>query len=375
MNVCFLLTHVPNPRMNKRIGVFRQFAETKVICTRRASQNIWEPMQDVEHIIYDIDLPSAKQILKRYAVSREFQKKAIAKLKELQPNVIYSEGLDSLIIAGKYRKKNPVRVFFEVADLRENYIVRPKRMLDRLITAALLRREKRAFQNVDFLVVTSPKFYDLHYRELIPKERMLYIPNAPNSTVFADYRKKDSGPFTIGFIGGIRYLTQMEMLVDAANEVGAAVLFAGAGGTTAEYEEIKAYCRGMDNVTFSGRYDYEIEIASLYGRVDCVYAVYDADNPNVRIALPNKLYESIWCGLPIIVAKGTYLEELVLEMGVGVSVSHTDKNELINVLTRLKNDPSYYQSFVDHCAEQKPNLDPASSEKAIRDIVFQNRKE
>ena len=59
MNVCFLLTHVPNPRMNKRIEVFKNIASTKVICTRRASQNIWEPSQDVEHIIFDIDLPSA----------------------------------------------------------------------------------------------------------------------------------------------------------------------------------------------------------------------------------------------------------------------------------------------------------------------------
>ena len=63
MTVCFLLTHVPNPRMNKRIEVFKAQADTHVICTRRASQNVWEPTQDVDHIIFDIDLPSAKHIL------------------------------------------------------------------------------------------------------------------------------------------------------------------------------------------------------------------------------------------------------------------------------------------------------------------------
>lgn len=70
---------------------------------------------------------------------------------------------------------------------------------------------------------------------------------------------------------------------------------------------------------------------------------------NVKVALPNKLYESILCELPIIVAKGTYLSELVEKMGVGVSVSHKDKNELKNVLTKLANDKSYYQSMVESC--------------------------
>ncbi len=356
MTVCFLLTHVPNPRMNKRIEVFKSEAYVHVICTRRASQNVWEPTQDVDHIIFDIDLPSAKHIVKRYVVSQNFQKKALAKLEELKPNVIYAEGLDTLIIAGKYKQNHDVRIVFEVADLRENYITKPKKAVDRAITAVLLRREKKAFQNVDFLVVTSPKFYDMHYNTLISKEKMLFIPNAPDAEVFKNY-KKHEGDFTVGFIGGIRYLDQMKMLVDAAGEAGCKVLFAGSGGTTSDYEQIQAYCHGKDYVSFTGRYDYNSQIAGLYGRVDCVFAVYDADNPNVRIALPNKLYESILCELPIIVAKGTYLEELVHEWGVGVSVGHKDKRKLVEVLRKLMSNRAFYDGIVDGCRKQKGDLD------------------
>lgn len=356
MTVCFLLTHVPNPRINKRIEVFKAQADTHVICTRRASQNVWEPTQDVDHVIFDIDLPSAKHILKRYVVSQDFQKKALEKLEQLKPNVIYAEGLDTLIIAGKYKKNHDVRIVFEVADLRENYITKPKKAIDRLITAMLLQREKKAFKNVDFLVVTSPKFYGMHYSTLISKDKMLFIPNAPDVEVFKNY-KKHEGDFTVGFIGGIRYLDQMKMLVDAAGEVSCKVLFAGAGGTTSDYEQIKAYCQGKDYVSFTGRYDYNSQIAGLYGMVDCVFAVYDADNPNVRIALPNKLYESILCELPIIVAKGTYLEELVKEWGVGVSVSHKDVNELAEALKMLMNNQELYRQIVAGCQRQKHGID------------------
>lgn len=368
MTVCFLLTHVPNPRMNKRIEVFKKEAETHVICTRRASQNVWEPTQDVDHVIFDIDLPSAKHIVKRFVASQDFQKKALAKLEELKPNVIYAEGLDTLIIAGKYKNNHNVRIVFEVADLRENYITPPKKAVDWVITAVLLSREKKAFQNVDFLVVTSPRFYDMHYNSLISKDKMLFIPNAPDAAVFKGY-KKHEGEFTVGFIGGIRYLHQMKMLVDAAEIVGCKVLFAGAGGTSSDYEEIQAYCKGREYVSFTGHYDYNIQIASLYGMVDCVFAVYDADNPNVRIALPNKLYESILCELPIIVAKGTYLEELVKEWGVGVSVSHKDKQELVNALNKLKKDKSYYNLFIEGCRRQKGNTDSIGKIKEMADTV------
>ncbi len=338
--------------MNKRIKLLKKDSAVHVICTRRASQNIWEPAQDVDHVIFDIDLPSSKKILKRYFVSQEFQKKALSKLEELKPNVIYAEGLDTLIIAGKYSRNHNVHIIFEVADLRENFISSPKKILDRIVTFELLRREKKAFKNVDFLVVTSPKFYDIHYCKLISKEKMIFIPNVPDIEVFKRY-KKHSGDFTVGFIGGIRYLNQMKMLVDVAGEVGCKVLFAGAGGTSTDYEEIHSYCLGKDYVSFTGRYDYNSQIADLYGMVDCVYAVYDADNPNVRIALPNKLYESILCELPIIVAKGTYLEELVKYWNVGISVNHKNQEELADSLRRLMNDSTFYNGLVSSCKERK----------------------
>ena len=90
--------------------------------------------------------------------------------------------------------------------------------------------------------------------------------------------------------------------------------------------------------------------------VDCVYAVYDADNPNVRIALPNKLYESILCELPIIVAKQTYLAELVKEWGVGISVNHKEVKELVEAIACLKNNREVYEEIRNACVVIKRSL-------------------
>lgn len=357
LNTCFLLSHVPNPRMNKRIDVLKNYGNTNVICIRRKNQDIWEPFHgDVKHFIFDLDLPGSSHPMKRWFALRGYRRQAWRLLNEINPNLIYTAGLDSLMLAKRYRERHGIRMFYEVSDLREIYVEPPKGLVKRLIAHIIKRIERAAVKRADLLIVTSPKFYDLYYGKFVKPEKVVFIANAPDEKAFQGYRHKAGGEFTVGFIGGIRYLKQMEMLVDVAGSVGCKVLFAGAGDTSDDYEEIRSYCEGKSFVSFTGRYSYEEEIAGLYGRVDCVYAVYDADNPNVRIALPNKLYESVICELPIIVAKGTYLGEVVNEWHVGVAVSHNDPKDLEEVMSRMKNDTTYYNDLRRSCVEARRNL-------------------
>lgn len=371
-NITFLLTHIPNPRMNKRITAARDCGNVSVVCVRRKSQNIWNPaFSDVEHIIIDIDLPSIKQLIKRYIISKRYQKVAFSHLAKLKPDIIYTEGLDSLMIANKYKTLNPdTHIFFEVADLRECFIEKPKSMLGRLSAKLLQDSEAKNLKNVDYIAVTSMKFYDYHYNKHIGTEKVLYLPNMPDTTLFKDYTHKTDGKFTIGFIGGIRYIKQMKMLIDAAGTAGCNVVFAGASVSPDDYHEITEYCAGKDYVKFTGKYSYNEEIAELYSMVDCVYAVYDADNPNVRIALPNKLYEAVYCMLPIIVAKGTYLAEIVDEWGVGVSVSHTDTGELAEALKRLSGDRNYYTDIVNKCGLRKKDINTDIYNKLLKSKIL-----
>ncbi len=357
MKTCFLLTHMPDPKTNKRIKIFKKFGPASVVCTKRKSQDIWEPFFcDVKYYSYHVDLPAAQHIFKRAAVSSRYQKIALKKLKKLDPDVIYADGLDSLLIVSKYKKKRKTVLFYDVADLREPYIEEPDNCIKKLMFNVIKAVEKHCFKNVDYLVITSPKFYSRYYYKLIQKQNVIYLPNAPEPEVFKNYKKKDGGDFTIGFIGGIRYLDQMKMLADAAGECGYRVLFAGAGGTDADFRKISEYCKGKDNISFTGKYNYEKDIAALYGKADCIYAVYDADNPNVRIALPNKLYEAVFCELPLIAAKNTYLSELTQAWGTGVSVGHKNKQELIEALKRLESDKDLVYKIQKNCKKIKSSV-------------------
>lgn len=334
MNTLFVLTHIPNPRMNKRIKAANSLGQVGVVCIRRNNQDVYEPaLSQVPHHILETNLPSAANPLKRALASLRFFKFALKKLKNEAPDLLYTASLDSLLVARAYQLFHPkVRIVLEVADVREAYL-RDNHGIKRKLLSFV---EKRLYSHVCLLVLTSEQFFTQYYHRYFPKDKVLVQQNRPDLAAFSTFQKKQGGPFTVGFIGGIRYLEQMKMLVDSAQAAGVAVLFAGAGGTSSDMDAITAYCQGKGHVRFTGKYKYDQDIAALYGSVDCVYAVYDADNPNVRIALPNKLYEAAYCGLPLLVARGTYLSEVVETNSLGYAVSHKEVSELTSLLSRLK---------------------------------------
>ena len=74
------------------------------------------------------------------------------------------------------------------------------------------------------------------------------------------------------------------------------------------------------NVVFLGKYNYKEKICSIYEQIDCVYSLYDTSIKNVKVALPNKLYEGAFCNLPFIASKGTYVGELIEKYNFGIAV-------------------------------------------------------
>src|SRR5690606_36062673 len=62
------------------------------------------------------------------------------------------------------------------------------------------------------------------------------------------------------------------------------------------------------------------DLGKIYDNLDVSYFVYDNTETNVRLAIPNKLYESMYFGVPGIVAASTTLAERVQQLGVGFVV-------------------------------------------------------
>lgn len=355
--IVFILSTIPNPRNNKRVEVLSKTAKVFVICARRINMDIF-PLSEIEGVTYrilDLEIPSSENTFKRIQAISRFAKFCKSQIKMIKPDIIYTGGLDNLFLASIFKKRS-TKLCYEVADLREAYTNIKFSLSFRYFRDAIIRLSERMLaHNINLLIVTSKKFFDVHYRKLLSEDKVIEIPNMPDVTAFDTYSPKTDGPFTIGFVGALRYLDQMRLLVDAAGKANVNVIFSGATDIDSD-GSFKNYCMDKPWVRFTGKFNYRKDITNIYSKLDCVYSVYDASNFNVTIALPNKLYEAAICELPIIVARNTYLSELVSQWGTGVSIDYDNGDELVTELFKLSTDKSYYNSFVSNCAKVKPTI-------------------
>ena len=96
-------------------------------------------------------------------------------------------------------------------------------------------------------------------------------------------------------------------------------------------EETRAY----KNVFVHGRFKNPNDLMKIYEQTDVSIVCYDTVSGNVRIAEPNKIYESIFFETPIVVSSGTFLADRVKEFGIGYDIDASKDKEIISFLNRI----------------------------------------
>ena len=366
--IVVLMGALPYPRMYKRIQLESELGETHLICWDRGN-NMLETPKGENYQVHLIKEAAVNDPLRRLIPYAKVFKKAYKILQEIKPKVIHVEGLDMLKIATKYKDKidTSVKIIFEVGDLHRLIVDEQKNPIRKAARLYLRHEDKRLSKYYDLLIITSEAFYDVYFKDFVKKEKILYIPNAPEVSSLETYKKKNNGHFTIGYVGSIRYKEQIRMLIAAAEKCNINLVFAG---FEQEPIEIEPLCQGKENITWLGRFDFKKEAAKIYGMCDAIYSVYDADMANVRVALPNKLYESVYCELPLIVAKNTYLAEKTEKWGVGVAVSHKNIKDLVEAINELQNE-KVYSNVVENCKRAKGKLFDSNPNEVLTQKIME----
>lgn len=347
--ILLLVSHYPDPLINKRLEMLNNTYDVTILYIKRGNEKFVK-IKGINYKELDVEFKNGKFFTRIFLLLK--LKKIIKKiLLEINSDYIYAFRLDMLLLITNNKFKNK-KIIYEVADLHNLIINNSKNILKVLIRKILITLEKNACKNIDILSITSEKYYDVYFSNFIPKKKVIFMPNIPNLEYFKNYKKCINREFTIGFIGVVRYKKQMKMLIEAAEQTKTKVLFAGISNDS----EIMDLANKKAFVDYYGPYNYNKEIAKLYSKCDCIYSVYDTSLNNVKYALPNKLYESIYCELPIIVSKNTYLSELVTNMHVGVSVDSNSVEDLIEKINFLKNNKKEYTKIIDNCKKNKTSI-------------------
>lgn len=212
-----------------------------------------------------------------------------------------------LLLAAVLAGKN--EIIFEIGDIRE--INSP---LFRRLYAYLLSKCAR-------IIVTSDRFatYLIETYGADPA-KILFHPHLLEPHQFnPDSRVREKSLISpkelhIGFVGLLRYTSVGRLLDTCRDFPHFRVHIHGRGA----YEE-EVRCKvvsGKDK--YAGAFLYPDDLKEIYASIDINYVMYDTSDTNVTMALPNKLYESIYFATPLIVSSGTYLADLVEGYGIGL---------------------------------------------------------
>jgi glycosyltransferase involved in cell wall biosynthesis len=100
-------------------------------------------------------------------------------------------------------------------------------------------------------------------------------------------------------------------------------------------------------VTWHGRINYACAL-ELSRQADVLFATYDPEIPNHHYSSPNKVFEGMMLGKPIIVAEHTNMDRMILDANCGIIVKYGDKAALENALSLLANDRVFRETLGAH---------------------------
>ena len=171
--------------------------------------------------------------------------------------------------------------------------------------------------------------------------RLSVIHNSPSSVIklIEGDCKTHYGNLRIAYIGILndgRLIPELLEIVSRHSEY--ELHIAGFG----KYESLCAeYAERSDNIIFYGRTEYA-QTLEIESKCDVMIAAYDPSISNHRYAAPNKFYEALMLGKPIIMCEGTGFADVVKEKEIGVCIAYSEES-LANGLEYLNNNLERFQ--------------------------------
>jgi len=246
--------------------------------------------------------------------------------------VIHCNDLDTLAIGTRLKRKLGIPLIY---DAYEIYGYMMAGNLPRLIVRIIFWLEKRLLGKVDRVIVTSEP--QRRYFESIADKPITIIMNCKRLQRL-EYQAPHNDDFTVLYIGGLYQARAVPMLVRVAKDLPGVRCIIGGIGRPAYVQMLVEECSKTSNVSFLGRVPLD-EVIPMTMKADAVFCMFDPGDPMHLIGSPNKLFEAMACGRPIICTRGTHSGEVTEQEDVGLAVEYTEQ-ALREAIIRLRDDPA-----------------------------------
>lgn len=239
--------------------------------------------------------------------------------------VVHGCNLDSCLLCYKRIQKDGVKFVYDIYDYYTDVHIIPLGL-----TNQVEKLEIGMINSADFTIICTEE-----RREQIAKatpKKIVVIHNSPD----VDYLQRDL-KYDYFYCGTfcIRRLIQ-EIFDEYPNNSDLKFGYAGYGVYKDQATELD---KKYENFTYLGQVKYA-ECLEQEARSISLSSVLEPTVRNHRLCAPNKFYESLALGKPIIVCKGTGIDRIVEKYDIGVVIDY-DVKQFYDAVRKLKNDPDY----------------------------------
>lgn len=210
------------------------------------------------------------------------------------------------------------------------------------VFAGIARKlENFVITRADIFIITDLLRMPQH--EGAKSRKVVELANVPYVDV-SQFKAVVNDSFVIGYIGSLVEGRNLVTTIETVGELKSKGITLVIGGFGPLANTIEDSTRMYDNITFISWVPYE-KLLELESSFDLFVYVTDKDNTAHRWVSPNKLFNSMAFGRPIIVGEGTLAASRIAAVGNGVAVPYGSKEELKKAILMLKENPSLIQEM------------------------------
>ena len=154
--------------------------------------------------------------------------------------------------------------------------------------------------------------------------------------------------FIVSSIGTIRPDCRLELLVDVASRLEKENIYFLVVGDGPRASAIRLAAGKVSQAKIAVLPRVSREKAIMYVLAsDLTWGIYQnrAESLNNRLTLPWKLFESMACGVPVIVDSGTFRSQIVEKFQCGIVLESDDPDQISQVIATFAHDPDRHYRF------------------------------
>ena len=251
-------------------------------------------------------------------------------LKRQKFDIIHACDFDTAFFSRGIAKRKSSKFIFDIFDFLYG---EPKNLLQRIVKKVQLMIIDRADATI---ICTEARKNQI--AGSTPK-RLAVIHNTPSFAQIkqCENKTKHTGKIKLVYVGTFPKTRLLKEIAEAVSEAADIELHIGGFGLLDAF--FKDMAERFDNIYYYGRLSYD-QTLSLENECDIMLAIYDPTIENYRFAAPNKFYESLMLGKPVIMARGTGMSEVVEDNAIGELIAYSKEGFMdgVNRLIARKNE-------------------------------------